>query len=273
MRNTPLRADQVQGKKIPDFLQKEPHAKTVDKAPEVMISREEYKEVIKQAYKEGTEDARKELHKAPLDEIKNELHGGSETTPAQDVDISEHQKLAHKEHRNRNLTADQREGVEEGEKEAAKAQSKEHEQSKQKLENIIDRHDIEIMRAKTVFPFDLFPGTLIIDTTKVTVIKKTMFATESIMTCALKDLSDVSVQTALFLGTIYIKYMPQSPSPGMNEPTEINISCLKRADAMRAKNILRGVLIAAAEKIDLAGLSPEEVVNVIEKFGESEGVN
>lgn len=201
----------------------------------IALTKEEYKNVIKEAYKEGVEEA---LSKAPSSQNK---------TPEKD-------------------------GVDAGKEEAKKVQAKEEERAKQKLENIIDRHDIEIMRASSVFPFQLFPDTLIIDTTKITIIQKTLFATETIHSCSLKDLSDVNVQTALFLATLYIRYMPQSPSPGMNEPKEVSINCLKRSDAIKAKNILRGVLIASAENIDIATLSPEEVATVLEKFGTNEGV-
>ena len=128
------------------------------------------------------------------------------------------------------------------------------------------------MRAQSVFPFTLFPDTIIIDTTKISISKKQLFATEFISTIPLKDLGDVTVQTVLFLGTISIKYMPQSSSPGMNEPIDVKIANLKRADAIKVKNILKGALVAKAEEIDIARLSPEEVEEVLHKFGESDGV-
>jgi hypothetical protein len=66
--------------------------------------------------------------------------------------------------------------------------------------------------------------------------------------------------------------MPQSNSPGMNEPVTVRIPNLKRNDAIKAKNILKGALVAKAEEIDIATLPPEEVAEVLHKFGESEGV-
>ena len=66
--------------------------------------------------------------------------------------------------------------------------------------------------------------------------------------------------------------MPQANSPGMNQTVEVKVASLWRKDAIRAKNILKGVMVAKAENIDIAKLSPEEVVTVIEQFGHSEGV-
>lgn len=224
---------------VPDFLK--PGTK---KPPEqsVTLSKEEYKEVIKEAYKEGVQEA-----------LKKDTNNSSTMNPSE-VTEAVHQ------------------GEKEGEKEAVKTQTKDTEINKQKLENIMDRHDIELLRATSLFPFQLFPDTITIDTTKITIVEKTMFATEAIHSCTLKDLSDVEVQTAFFMGTVYIRYMPQSNSPGMNEPKEIKITALSREDAMKAKKILRGVLVAKAEKINIASLTPEELKAILEKFGNSEAL-
>lgn len=225
---------------LPDFLkQKNPN----EEEEKVTLTKNEYKEVIKEAYKEGAKE------------------------------VLQSNQVIHPERRSKikDFTVEKNSALE-GEKEATKIQSKENEITKQKMENIIDRDDIELFRATSVFPFQLFPDTITIDTTKVTIIQKTMFATEAILSCTLKDLSDVEVQTAFTLATIYIRYMPQSNSPGMNEPKELKITAIKRQDAMKAKKILRGVLVAKAEKINIATLSPEELKKVLERFGNSEAL-
>jgi hypothetical protein len=203
----------------------------------VTISRNDYRELLKAAYQEGLKDAGKEKRKK----------GTSSKNAKEEIQ-------------------------EEGRKDAVRTHAKEKEANRQRFETITARQDIELFHQKSVFPFSLFPDTLIIDTTKVTIAKKQLFATEYITTIPLKDLSDVNVQTALFLATITIKYMPQSASPGMNEAVEVKIPNLRREDAIKAKNILKGALVAKAEEIDIAKLSPEEIDKVLHKFGESNGV-
>jgi hypothetical protein len=202
----------------------------------VNMSREEYRQLIKDAYQEGREDALKERVKKQ----------------------SEKQEKAAEEKK--------------GKEEAIRLHAKQKEENRQRYKTITQRHEIEILRAKSVFPFTLFPDTLVIDTTKVTIARKQLFATEYVATIPLKDLSDVNIQTVLFLGTLMIRYMPQSNTPGMNEPVNCRIPNLKREDAIRAKNILKGALVAKAEEIDIAKLPPDEVVKVLEKFGANEGV-
>jgi len=197
------------------------------------ISRNDFREAVKEAYKEGMSDTIAALKKTRRVGSPEQLDGKGQ---------------------------------------AITAIEKKKEETKQHLKIIADRHTIELMNVYSVFPFSIFRDRLIIDTTKVSVTRKQFFATEYITTIPLKDLADVTVQTVLFLGTLNIEYMPQSQSPGMMKPIEVRIANLWREDAIRAKNILKGALVAKAEDIDIASLSPEEVVKVLEKFGESQGI-
>lgn len=208
----------------------------VPRSGSISLSGEEYRQLIKDAYHEGRTDTLKELQ---TKELKNNIKTTLEL---------------------------------EGKKEAIRSHAKEEEENKERFKTITARQDIEILRAYSVFPFTIFTDTLVIDTTKVTIAKKQLFATQFVTTIPLKDLSDVNIQTILFLATLMIRYMPQSNAPGMNQPVNIRIENLSRTDAIRAKNILKGALVAKAEEIDIAKLPQEEVVKALEKFGESEGV-
>ncbi|MGH7203856.1 MAG: hypothetical protein ACREHC_05425 [Candidatus Levyibacteriota bacterium] len=210
----------------------------------ITISRGEYREMVKEAYKEGFKEALNE---------KKDTEPLSRPAPGRTKSIAKEDAIK-------------------AEQEAAQSESKKKEENKKRLEDLKARQDIELLRTKTVFPFNFFPDTLVIDTTKVTVVRKMLFATESVMTAPLKDISDVTLQTALFLGSITISYMPHTEVPGMTKPEDITITALSREHAIRAKNILKGIVVAKAEEIDIAKLSPDEVKTVIEKFGESENV-
>ncbi|HVA96852.1 MAG TPA: hypothetical protein VND99_04305 [Candidatus Acidoferrales bacterium] len=210
---------------------KETAYRTVNKNV-LTLSRIEYRKIIEAAYREGRKDERRELEK--------------------------------KVNKNRDKGIRQK-----GKEEAIQIHAKETEENRQRVQTITARHDIEMLHVQSVFPFTIFTDTLSIDTTKVSIAKKQLFATEYITTIPLKDLSDVNVQTFLFLATITIRYMPQSASPGMNNPIVVKIPNLTRTDALQAKNILKGVLVAKAEDIDIAKLPPEEVVEVLQKFGQS----
>ncbi len=214
---------------------------------DITVTKNELQEAVKEAYEKGVEDAKKELKK--------------EEAPTNDPDAWQ-----------ANLTAEQREGVKKGEIKAAEEEAKKREQTKQKLDAIADKHDVILFTAKTVFPFSIFPDTLVIDTTKITIVRKQMFATENIITVPHKDIADASVQTALFLATFTLTYTLHTQSPGAAQPITETISSLRREDAIKAKNLIKGILVARAESIDISKIEPDELLNTIERFGHTDGV-
>ena len=240
----------------------------------ISLTREDYRQLIKEAYEEGKDDALNEQKKT------QQQHSGQEFTSHNQKRAKTSQKSFKKEieakrtrHTEVNIPEKEKESMEfEGKEEAMRVHAKEKQENLQRFKTITARHEIEIMRTQSIFPFSLFPDTLVIDTTKVTISRKQLFATEFVATIPLKDLADVTMQTALFFGSVMIKYMPQTESLGMGRPIDVKILNLKRKDAIKAKNILKGALVAKAEEIDIAKLPPEEVVKVLEKFGGNEGV-
>jgi hypothetical protein len=206
----------------------------------ISLSRDEYREIIKEAYKEGMKEAASKSKNSDQDDA--------------------------------NESDEETAGRKEGEREAVKNKVKEEQEAMHKLAAISKRHDIELLRVSTVFPFNLFPDTLIIDTTKMTIVKTQFFATEQVTTIPLKEISDITMQTAFFLASVTFQYMPQTSSPGTTQPIFVSINALKRKDAIRVKSIIKGALVAKAENIDIAKLSPDKVVEMVEKLGYSEGV-
>ncbi len=166
----------------------------------------------------------------------------------------------------------QAEAKEEGIKELIKEETKEEETKKNKFQELTSKNHVVLMKAKTFFPFDFFPDTLIIDMTKVNIIAKRFWATEHIININLKDVVDVSAETALFMGNLIITYIPSVEGMmGMIEPTVHRIALMKRKDALRAQRILKGILVARREGIEISKCTPEELMHVIERFGEYRG--
>lgn len=160
------------------------------------------------------------------------------------------------------------EAKKEGEVEQIKEDRKEIVKMNDILRNIAQKDNIILLKAKTIFPFDFFPDTIIIDTMKVSVINKTFFASQQVATISIKDVIDVTLETAFFLSNIVISYMPKVDSPtGMIQPHEHRVNLLNNKDAMRIKNLLKGIQLAQREGIDVAKMRPEDLTEFIEKVG------
>jgi hypothetical protein len=256
-------------------------------------------EAAEEAYKQGFQDARKDLKEELKEEIEEEIKEDVEEQLQKNVthrsnqaqDQPKHQEhksaaeklsvenrgkndqeLPHKDSKIVHLETDpalkkmEREGEKAGVKEEAKLAT----QTQHKLESVMNRREKILLKCKTLFPFDLFPSTLLIDTLKISIVRKSFFATEHVTTIPLKDLADVFVQTALVIASLSIEYRPQSTNMSFElRSSKITIYNLRRADALKAKDILKGVLIAREEDIDTTKLNVDKAAESIEKLGNS----
>ncbi len=155
-------------------------------------------------------------------------------------------------------------GYEEGLKEEAKERAKQEQETQEKIAVVNRNCDNVLLQIKTVFPFDLFPDTIIIDENKVSIVHKTFFASESITSILLKELTDVSVETNIFFAKLNFTYSHHPMRP-MYE----SVSFLRKAEALESKRILEGLLVLRiGEHVDLQRAHPAERVSEIERLGQ-----
>ncbi len=139
-------------------------------------------------------------------------------------------------------------------------------QAKKELDILVSRADKILFRAKTVFPFDFFPDTVTIDANKVDITLKSFFATEAMTSIMLKEIMDVRVHTALFMAKLIIDYGPHPL-----KVKKVFVSHLWRADALKAKEIIEGMLLLyRGENIDTTKLKPEETIREVREIGRIE---
>jgi len=132
----------------------------------------------------------------------------------------------------------------------------------QKLNAIHNKATTVLMTCRTLFPFDLFPNTLIIDYNKVDIIYRSFFRTSRTVSIPISRLNHVSVSSTFFLSTLEIdvRGFEHRPSP---------LSYLRTADAHRAKDLLFGLMSAYAGKIDLTQLPLKESMEKLIDIGRS----
>lgn len=164
----------------------------------------------------------------------------------------------------KNMDGDTKEKEEEAEKKSKNDTRKEEaKETKKDLDIIASRADKILFKARALFPFDFFPNTITIDANKVNIIISTFFFTETVTSVLLKEIMDVRVETTLFLGKLIIDYGPH--------PLKIStvyVPSLWKSDALRAKEIIEGVLVLyRSENIDTTRLKPEETLDEIKEVG------
>ena len=111
----------------------------------------------------------------------------------------------------------------------------------------------------SVFPLQLAPDQLIIDTQKVTIIYNQFFGETFSESFLLDQIGDVDLELGFLFGSLHILSLS-------HEKQWIKISQLKRDEVLRAKRIIEGLIIAKREGITLDN-SDEGLVDELEKLG------
>src|SRR5581483_2822967 len=135
------------------------------------------------------------------------------------------------------------EAKEKGHEEFLKEDAKEEEKATQQLEDLVGMADLILFQVDSANPLELFPSTLIIDTAKASIIHRQFFATERVHSVMIKDVSDVFIDTSPFFAKLSIV------DTGFTE-NEVAIEFLKKDDAVRARRIIQGLVIANQKEID-----------------------
>lgn len=141
---------------------------------------------------------------------------------------------------------------------------KHHVNDDSKLElaqTISNSHDV-LVTAVTVFPFTLFPDTVSLDRTKLTIIHREFFWTSEVMSIRIEDILNVTADAGPFFGSlkVYTRFF--------NNEKPYFISYLRRNDAIKIKRILQGYIIALQKKINCSTMKTEDLAQVLYDLGQ-----
>jgi hypothetical protein len=119
-----------------------------------------------------------------------------------------------------------------------------------------------IFKATTVFPLTLFPDTVMIDRTKLTITHRFFFKVADVISIKIEDILNVTPHVGPFFGSIEIHtrfFDPHKP---------YTVKYLWRDDALRFDRIMHGYSIALSQKIDCSSLEPKELAATLDKLGQ-----
>lgn len=133
-------------------------------------------------------------------------------------------------------------------------------ETKELKEIVTQSHEI-LMSANTVFPISLFPDTVTVDRTKVTIIKRDFFWSSDVMRIRIEDVLNVSATVGPLFGSLTVA------SRVMSTIDHFKIDHFWRNDALRLKHMIQGYVIAQHNKIDTAHLSKAELIETLIELG------
>jgi hypothetical protein len=137
---------------------------------------------------------------------------------------------------------------------------------KQELKDAIEESSDVLYSATTVFPFTLFPDTVTVDRTKITVCHRSGFRIADIMSMRIEDILHVSATSGPFFGSIHVSNRVFNNKSDQ----QYDVNYFWRDDAYKLKHIINGYMIALQKEIDCSSLPTEELAEMLEKLGEDE---
>ena len=135
--------------------------------------------------------------------------------------------------------------------------------ARQRLHQITNSSNDILARVSTVFPITLFPDTVIVDRTQVTITHRTFIMTGGVISIRIEDILSVTAEVGLLFGSLKIvtRYFDT------NVPHEVRQ--LWRDDALRLKALIHGLVVASKRGIDTATLGKTELVRTLTTLGQS----
>lgn len=112
-------------------------------------------------------------------------------------------------------------------------------------------------------PFNLFPDTINVEESRVTVITRNFFFTSQVHSVDLKDISNVFINTAPFFAELVIVSKTFAEN-------EIRIRNLRKEDAVFARRIIEGLRIFESKQIDTSVYSTKELVAKLQELSTTE---
>ena len=134
-------------------------------------------------------------------------------------------------------------------------------QSSIELENVLIKSNEILASATTVFPVTLFPDTIVLDRTKLTVIRRAFVFSEDIMSIRIEDILNVSATMGPFFGSITIA------TRVLSSDDHFTIKHLWRHDAIHLKHVIQGYVIARHNNIACDYLPLDELRQTLRELG------
>ena len=133
--------------------------------------------------------------------------------------------------------------------------------SERELNKITSRSHEIMFKAKTVFPFDLFPDTVVIDREKLTIAERLFFFVGKTISVPVRDILSVEVDTGPFFGQIKLvsRYFFTNPQA---------IRFLGRSHAIKLQRLLQGYIIAHEREIDCRNIERDHLEKLLLDLGE-----
>lgn len=148
--------------------------------------------------------------------------------------------------------------TEKGSDQAVKDHASKAEQNRQSIKDMVSNSNRILMRASSVFPWDLFPSSIIVEETRVTIIHRQLFSSQ--VSCVdIKNISNIFVNTSILFAQLTIV----SDTFAQNQ---IVINRLWKKEAIYIRRIIEGLRMFINKDIDTTGYKIDELISKLREL-------
>ena len=140
-------------------------------------------------------------------------------------------------------------------------QVKKAENDKKVIGDMVFVSNAILMSATSVFPFDFFPTTINVETTRVTIITRQLFSSQ-VHSVDIKDISSVFIETSILFASLRLvsKIFSQK---------ELVVDRLWKKEAILLRRIIEGLRMFEKKEINISNFSKEELLTKLEELSET----
>ncbi|HEY1085361.1 MAG TPA: hypothetical protein VGE34_01380 [Candidatus Saccharimonadales bacterium] len=122
-------------------------------------------------------------------------------------------------------------------------------------------HEVLASVRTVILPVNLFPDTITVDRTKITIHKRTFFWSAQVISIRIEDILNVACSVGPLFGSLTIS------SRVMNSTDHFEINYFWRKDALYMKQLIQGYFIAQHDAIETGQLSRQELIETLLELG------
>ncbi len=122
--------------------------------------------------------------------------------------------------------------------------------------------DQVLFKCRTVFPFDFFPDVVIVTPSKVDIIYSHFLFTKTVHSVLIENILTMRVTLSPFFASLQFEIRGYEQNPPQ-------VEYLTKDAAVRAQEIIMGLVTAKHEGIDLKNLQSKQVQNQAQRIGSS----
>ena len=153
---------------------------------------------------------------------------------------------------------------EKGQEEAAKNHFRKIGTDQHRLDDMMTKSNRIIISISSVFPWDLFPDSINVEETRVTVIQRQLFASQ-VHSVDIKSISNVFIDNYIFFTALTIV-------SSTFEENKIKIMKLRKKEADLTRRLIEGMRMFIEKDIDTSKYTTEELVVKLEELSTTKTV-